>query len=134
MEEEKPLPLLPRPILLSIICIFSFVYFFLLSILFLTTLFFSGWIADVTLLYLPAEELTKIQVFLLLLTAAILHGTAFTGTLFIWRLKKLGYFLLGIPCLIMASYQLFQPQISVTYTGIYILLIIIFGLFFRRLR
>ncbi len=134
MEEVKPQPLLPRPPFLSVICIFSFVYFLLLFILFLIALFVSGWIAEVTLSYLPEEELTKSQVIFLLFSASILHGTAFIGILGIWKLKRWGYFLLGIPCLIIASYQLFQPQIAITSTGIYIFLIVLFGLFFRKLH
>ncbi len=134
MEEAKPQPLLHRPAFLSVICIFSFVYFLLLFLFFLTALFFSGWIAEVTLSYLSEEELTKSQVIVLLLSASLLHGTALVGTLLIWKLKRWGYYLLGIPCLIMASYQLFQPQIAITTTGIYIFLIVLFGLFFRKLH
>lgn len=134
MEEEKPQALLPRPVFLSVICLFSFVFFLILTMLFLISLFFSGRISDVIMTYLPEEEMTKTQVFLFITAGLVLHGSALTGTVLIWKLKKAGYLFLGIPCLIMASYQLFQPQITVAMTGIYILMILLFGLFYRRLR
>jgi len=134
MEELKPHAVLPRTLFLSVLCLFSFVYFLLIFFLFLIALFYSGWISEVVITYLPSEGFTKIQIILLLLAGLLLHGTAFTGTVFLWKLKKMGYFLLALPCFIMAVFQLIQPRIGVAFTGVYILVIILFGLFYRRLR
>jgi len=134
MEEEKPQPVRSRPVLLSVFCLFSFVYFFLLFTFLLIALFYSGRISEVARTYLPEAEITKTQVFLLFTSGILLHGTAFAGTLLIWKLKRMGYLLLTLSCLIMASYQLFQPRINITSTGVYILLILLFGLFYRRLQ
>jgi len=123
-----------RPLVLSVLCIFGFVYFALLFLLFILASFYSGWITGVTIKYVPAETLTGTQLLLVFIIGAILHGTAFSGLVLIWNLKKAGYYLLGIPCFMVALYHLLQPQISVSYTIFYILFIFIFGLFYRRLN
>jgi len=122
-----------RPIGLSIFCLFGFVYFTLLSLLFILAIFYSGWITEVTNKYVPAEIVTRTDMLLFLLTGAILHLIAFAGLIFIWNMRKIGYFLLGIPCLVVASYHLLQSQISIYNTLVYIIFIIVFGLYYRRL-
>jgi len=133
-ENKKPDICKSRPIILSIFCLFGFTYFILLAFLFILATFCSGWITEVTNKYMPAEAVTKAQVFLVFFTGALLHLIAFAGLILIWNMKKMGYFLLGIPCLLIASYYLCQSQISVSITVIYIIFIIIFGFFYRRLK
>ena len=123
-----------RPVLLSVLCFFSFVFFAVLSVLFFIGLFYSGWITSVSNQYIPHEAVSKSHIFIILLAGFLLHFMAFTGSVLIWNLHKTGYYILGFSCLIIAGYQTLQPQITVTTTAIYIVLLLLFGLFFRRLQ
>ena len=123
-----------RPVVLSILCLFGFVYFTLLSLLFILAIFYSGWITEVTNKYMPAEAVTRSRVLLVFITGALLHAVAFAGLILIWNRRKMGYFLLGIPCFAIAAWHLFQSQISISSTLVYIIFIIVFGLYYRRLR
>lgn len=133
-ENTKPDNHRSRPVILSIFCLFGFVYFALLALLFILATFYSGWITEVTNNYVPAEAATKAQIFLLFFSGALLHLVAFAGLILLWKMRRTGYYLLGVPCLAVACYHLFQPGLSISTTLIYILFIIIFGFFFRRLR
>ncbi len=123
-----------RPVLLTVFCLFSFVFFSVMSLLFFMGAFWSGWVTRVTNQYTPSEIYTKNQILIIFLAGFLLHLLAFTGTILIWNLRKTGYYLFGLSCLIIASFQSFQPQIAVTTTAIYILLLLFFGIFFRRLH
>ena len=139
MEQAKPIPIEPsktpqkRPLLLSILCLFSFVYFSILSTLFLLAIFYSGSVTEVVNLYTPGDNLSRGQIILVFLAGFLVHAMAFAGTVLIWSLRKIGYYFLGISCLVISSYQLFQPQFTVTSLSVYFFMIISFGLFFRRL-
>jgi hypothetical protein len=123
-----------RSIVLSIFCLFGFVYFALLSILLLLATVYSGRITEVTNKYIPNGSVSRSHNLMVFIAGALLHMTAFAGLILIWNTRKVGYFLLSIPCLIVASWYLFQPRISISSTLTYILFIFIFGFFYRRLR
>jgi hypothetical protein len=142
MEEEEIHPLDPasinqvktRPVVLTILCLFSFVYFSVFSFLFFMGSFWSGWVTQVTNQYSPSEIYSKNQILFTFLAGFILHLTALTGIVLIWNLKRPGYYLTGLSCLIIAFYQSIQPQIAVTTTVTYIFFLISFGLFYKRLH
>ncbi|MEI7724900.1 MAG: hypothetical protein WCK09_07330 [Bacteroidota bacterium] len=121
-----------RPVILTMLCLFSFVYLFLLTALFLAGLFNAGWITKVTNQYLASADFTKAQTTLIFGAGFLLHGLAFTGVLFIWNLRKKGYYLFTVVCLMIALLQTLLPDISVTTTAVYIIMIIIYGIFFTR--
>ena len=124
----------PRPVFLSVLCLFSFIYFALLSVLFFTCLFYSGTITRVRNLYVPDDVYTGARLLILFCAGFLLHGLAFAGSVFIWYSRKVGYFVLAPSCLIIATWQLFQPQISIGTTGVNIVLIVLFGFFFKRMH
>ncbi len=127
---EKP----SRPILLSLLCVFSFVFSAIVSILFLVSVFYSGRLTSVINQYMPDDNQSGMKVFLICFGGFALHAVSFAGTFLIWRLKKTGYYLLSSSSLLIAGYQLFHPKISTSVTLIYIVSILLFGLFFRKLR
>ncbi len=131
---ESPSTAGSRPVLLSIFCLFGFVYFFLLSGILVLALFYSGWITEVTNKYAPVRVVTANQLLLIFLSGALLHMVAFAGLVMIWKLKRLGYYFLGAPCLLISSYFLLLPGVSPTTVIVYILFIFIFGFYFRRLK
>jgi hypothetical protein len=122
-----------RPLLLGIFCIFSFIFFGTLALLFLLSVFYSGWISDVIDQY-THDNYTKMQILMITLGGLILHATAFTGVLQMWFLKKSGYWLFSISALIIAVYQLFHHTIPISYTLLYISLVILFGIFYKKFR
>ncbi|MEI7663383.1 MAG: hypothetical protein WCK34_14340 [Bacteroidota bacterium] len=123
-----------RPVFLSIICMFSFIYFSLISALFFLTLFFSGTIVRVRHLYIPDDQNNPGTLLFLFLAGFLLHSAAFAGTVFIWHGKKAGYWLLVFPSLVAGLWQLFQPQTAIGTTAVYFILVLLFSLFFKRLH
>jgi hypothetical protein len=123
-----------RPLLLTILCLFSFVFFGLISALFLLALFWSGSIADMVLRYAPEFSINRVTVFFYILGGLLLHSLSLTGTIFIWKMKRLGYLLFGTSSLIISIYQLFATQISPLTTAFYIALILAFGFFLKKLK
>ena len=130
----EPVQVKSRPVLLTVLCLFSFVYFALLSFLFFIFVFYSGRIAVVRNLYIPEDKFTGSQLLFILVAGFLMHLAAFAGTFLIWFLRRAGFWLLALSCLVMALYQILQPHISLGTTGVYIILIPFFGLFFRRLH
>ena len=123
-----------RPLFLELLCIFSFVFFGMITLLFLFSVFYSGWIGDVVNQYTLQNSYSKTQILIITLGGFILHTTAFAGAILIWNLKKSGYYLFSISTLITAVYHLFHHNIPVSYTILYISLVILFGLFYRKFR
>jgi hypothetical protein len=140
MEEINPSPgntlgeAAKRPFLLTVLCLFSFVFFGLISVLFLFALLYSGSIADMVLRYAPENSPARITILLYILGGFLLHALSLAGNILIWKMRRLGYILFGISSLIIAAYQLFATQISPLTTAFYIGLILAFGLFYKKLK
>lgn len=109
-------------------------YFFILSILFAAGFFYSGRVTDAINLYAPAGIYRGFPVKLTLGLFTFFFSLAFTGITIMWKMRRAGYYLFGISALVLAALQLFRPDIS--FSGILILLVmlVLFGLFFRRFR
>jgi hypothetical protein len=129
-DEVKP----SRPFILTILCLVSFVYFGIISLLFLLSVIFSGWITEVINKYTPENVFS--QTIILLITAGgfLLHALSFTGTLMIWKMKKSGYYLFSVSALLIAIYHLINHKIPLSLTAAYIALIFLFGIFYRKLK
>ena len=122
----------PRPFLLTLLCLFSFIFYGLISILLLLAFFFSGWISEVRNSYLPDRTESKGTIILILVAGLLLHLVSLFGSINIWYRRKSGYLMLSISTLIIALYQLFSDRISVFTTAVYIILIVLFGIYYRR--
>ncbi|MCX6252724.1 MAG: hypothetical protein NTX61_18470 [Bacteroidetes bacterium] len=123
-----------RPLFLTVICLFAFVFFGIIAILFLLSVFWSGRITEVINQYMLQEKYAHFQIILITLGGFIFHAVAFAGIILIWNLKRTGYILFAIPVLLISGYQLFNHNIPVSSVAVYIALLILFGLFFRKLR
>lgn len=121
-----------RPLLLSLLCIFSWVLFGVLTLFFLAGIFQAGWIMKVTNQYLSSTVYTTSEIRIFMVSGLALHLIAVYGISQIWKLKKRGYFIFAGTCLIISLYQLFNPAYTVITVLIYILLTILFGLFIRK--
>lgn len=120
-----------RPVLLTIFCLSTFVFFVTLSVLFFIGIIYSDLITGVTDQYIPENKYSTSQFRVLFIAGFLLHALAFAGVILIWRLKKAGYYLLGVSCLVIASFQLFQPGFTVASTSVYIFILICFGMFYK---
>jgi polyferredoxin len=123
-----------RPFLLALLCLFSFVFFGLISLLFLIALFWAGTIADMVLRYAPEHSVQRFTVISYILGGLILHMLSLTGIILIWNMRRMGYLVFGVSTLIISGYQLFASQISPLTTTFYIALVILFGVFLKKLR
>jgi hypothetical protein len=123
-----------RPFLLTILCLFSFIFFGLISVLFLLALLYSGSITDMVLRYAPEYSVKSYTVVIYILGGLILHAVSLAGIILIWKMKRFGYLLFGTTSLIIALYQLFATKISPLTTAFYIALILFFGFFLKKLR
>lgn len=123
-----------RPVLLSVLCVFSFVYFGVVSLLFLAGLLNSGLITEVTRQYLTAGDNTRVQTLFIFGAGFLLHSLSLAGIYMIWNLRRTGYFLLGFSCLLISVFNLFNPLTAIASTAVYIALVILFGIFYRNLR
>ncbi|MFH1160719.1 MAG: hypothetical protein V1733_07210 [bacterium] len=121
-----------RPLVLSALCIFSWIYFGLMALLFLTAALYNGWITEIVHQYLPESALSEGVTLGLFLTGFLLHATSFAGVIFLWKLRKIGYVLFSIPALLVVLVHLFRSDISWIVTALYILLVISFGIYYRR--
>jgi hypothetical protein len=124
----------PRPVFLSMICVFAFVFYGLISILFLAALFSSGWISEVRNKYLPEGNESKLMIILIIAAGFLLHMISLIGIIKMWYRRKSGYLMLSISTLIIALFQLFSDRISIFTTAVYICFIVLFGIFYRRLH
>ena len=134
MEAPHPLPPRKRPFFLTLLCLFSLVYFFSFAVLFLSGFFFSGWVSDAINLYAPVILYSKSGITLILGLFSILFILAFSGIIVMWNMRRYGYYIFGISALLLASLQLFHPRISLSGPVVFIVLLILFGLYFRRFR
>jgi hypothetical protein len=140
--EEKPVSpetpkedkVLKRPFILTVLCLFSFVFFGLMTVLFLLALLWSGTLADMVFRYAPERISPGISVFFYTLGGFLMHALCMTGIILMWKMKRKGYLLFGISALIIAGYQLLATQISPLTTGFYIGFILVFGLFLKKLK
>ncbi|MCX6247772.1 MAG: hypothetical protein NTW10_08575 [Bacteroidetes bacterium] len=133
-EPGNTKPVKPRPVLLTALCLFSFVYFGLLALLFLPGIFYSGAITGVIDKYLPTGLYSNTEIRMVFAAGFLLHALGLAGSIVMWNLRKTGYYLLAGACIIVASMQTFRPDISVTSTAVYIIFILLFGVFFKRLH
>jgi hypothetical protein len=122
----------PRPVFLSVISIFAFVFYGVISLLFLFALFSSGWISEVRNKYLPDGTESRQTIILITAAGFLLHLTSLIGSINIWYRRKFGYLMLSISTLVIALFQLFSQRISIFTTAVYICFIVLFGIYYRR--
>lgn len=121
-----------RPVLLTLLCLFSFVFYGLLSVIFLMAMFLSGWITRVRNIYLPESAESGSAIILVTSAGFLLHMVSLVGTIYMWNMKKTGFLMLAISSLIISLYQLLSGSMSVFTTTVYIVFIVLFGIFYRK--
>jgi hypothetical protein len=127
-------PARKRPFFLTALCLASFIFFGLISLLLLVSLLYSGSFRNLINTYVTGAPVSFVGVFFVLLLMCLLTAAAFTGTLLMWRLKRKGFFIFGIPVLAIASYQLVRNEVPVLSTAILIFFLVSFGIFYKYYR
>ncbi|HSN50730.1 MAG TPA: hypothetical protein VLR52_05815 [Bacteroidales bacterium] len=122
------------PFSLSLVALFFFVFFGVYALIFLLSLFYSGTITRVINTYIPEDAFSPTVITLIILGGFVLHAAASAGILMMWKLRKKGYFLFATSCILLTTYQLTQHQVSVIITAVYIGAVILFGIFYRKMR
>jgi len=133
VSKQEPLKFKNRPVPLTLLCLFSFTWFALLSLLLIICVLYSGRIASVRNLYVPEDQYTGTQLLVFFLTGFLLHASALAGTLNIWFLRRAGLYVLAISVLILALSQLLLNT-AIWMAGVNIALILLFLCFFRKLQ
>jgi hypothetical protein len=138
MDESQPrednVLKVSRPFMLTLLCVFSLVFYGLISLLFLVAAFYPGSIARAINIYIPEGTVSSQRVIMIAIAGFCLHAFAMAGTVMILKMMKKGYIVFGIASLIISVYQLFQDKISFLTTLVYIVCIILFGLFYKKLK
>lgn len=119
---------------MTLLCCFAFPFFGLISFLLLVSVFYSGFFTDLINTYIAGKPVKAAGVFSILFLLFLLYATAFTGTILMYRMRRLGYYLFGLPMLAVCIYQLFQPDVPALSTGILISLLVFFGAFLKKMR
>ncbi|HTX89003.1 MAG TPA: hypothetical protein VMC08_08445 [Bacteroidales bacterium] len=122
-----------RPLGVTLLCLFSLVFFGLISLLFLFSVFYSGTITEVLNYYLTGTLVRESVVLVYTIGMFVLHSACFAGTLLMWKMKKRGFFLFAVSALLITLFQLFRSHVPVGTTAVYIALIIFFGVFYRKM-
>jgi drug/metabolite transporter (DMT)-like permease len=130
IQESRP----ARPLILTVLCLFSFIFFGLIALIFLMAMLYTGSIAGMVLQYMPENSLTRAGVFFFTFGGFLLHVLSFSGTILLWKMKRKGYILFGISTVLIAGYQLFSATISPLTTAVYVFLIFAFGFFLKKMR
>jgi hypothetical protein len=134
LPETVEKPVRKRPFILTALCLVSFVFFGLISLLLLVSLLYSGSFRNLINTYVTGDPVSFIGVFFVLLLMFLLTAAAFTGTLLMWRMKRKGYYIFVIPVLTICCYQLFRNEIPVLSTAILFFLLVSFSIFYRHYR
>jgi hypothetical protein len=85
-------------------------------------------------LYAPVSHYSKATVNLILGANTLLHILSFSGVIVMWNLRRYGYFIFAGSCLLIILYQLLTPDVVFSVTLVCIVLLVLFGLFFRHFR
>lgn len=123
-----------RPVLLTALCLFSFVFFGMIALLLVISLFYAGFFRSLLNTYLAGATLTTSGVFLIIASLFIVYACAFTGTLLMWRLRRKGFYIFTGAVVVLGVFQLFSNDFSFLSASILIILLLLFGLFFRKLH
>ncbi len=121
-----------RPFFLSLLCIIVFVYSFVFSMLFIAGMVFSNWITKMLTDFIPDRQFNSSTIFLISILGALLYLISFVSMIYIWKLKRIGFFIYSTVTLILIIIPFFVGQGSLITSAVLIILLILFALFYRR--
>jgi len=123
-----------RPFVLSILCIALFVYTGTLSLIFLFSILFNGWLSNTISDFFPERDVENRNILVLSVIGFLLNGIAFFSTYNIWRLKKSGFYLFASSSVLFLIYPFFLGYGNYYSVGVMIVIIGLLFLFYRRFK
>ena len=122
-----------RPWILSILCIVFFVHSTVLIFLFLLGTIYNTWLTEVINNFAESNSYGKAQVFIISIAGFFLYGFFFTGTFYLWKMKKKGLIILVTSVFLILIFTFFIGAGSMINCIIYIVLLLLLALFYRKL-
>ena len=137
MEHENDIEIqeeIKRPWILSILCIVFFVHSTVLIFLFLLGTIYNTWLTEVINNFVESNSYGKAQVFMISIAGFVLYGFFFTGTFYLWKMKKKGLIILVTSVFLILIFTFFIGAASMINSIIYIVLLLFLALFYRKLN
>jgi hypothetical protein len=123
-----------RTFILSILCFIVFVYSAVFVALFTFSAIFNHWIFFVWQDYLPDIPIERSVILLISIIGIGLYISSFLGALFIWKLKRTGYFIYLFASLITGAVPFLFGIGNLISLTIFSILVIAFSFFLRILK
>ena len=123
-----------RPFVLSILCIALFVYTGILSLIFLLSILFNGWISNTISDFFPERNIVNRNILILSLVGFLLNSISFYSTYAIWRLRKFGLYLFSVASILFLIYPFFLGFGNFYSVVVMIIIIGLLFLFYRRFK
>jgi hypothetical protein len=124
-----------RPVGLTLLLIFSFVYNGILFMLMTTGLLYPEVIREILLQYFPAYTLPFYTAFLFMLGGTLVFALSLVSLVLLWKQRRLGFYLFAPAQVVVLSTLVFVLK-SYDYVNISIALVILilFGLYSRSMK
>ncbi len=135
MDEIEQQPQIEkRPLLLAMLCFSVFVYSAFFVLLFSVTAIFNNWIFFVWKDFLPENPIEKSAILKLSLVGIVLYAGSFLGAIYIWRLKRVGFFLFIVSSALIVILPYLLEFGSIINVIVFSVLIISFLFFYRKFK
>lgn len=123
-----------RPFFLSILCIAIFVYSGFLSIIFLFAILFKEWVTNTMLDFFPEKTFTSAYILFFSAIGFLITSTSFIGGYFLWKLKKIGFYLYLTSNLIFIFLPFFIGDGNLYSAAILIIILLLILIFIKKLK
>jgi len=124
-----------RPLGLSLLLIFSFVYNGLLTIIMIIGLFNPDIVQSILQQYYKQIYISGTSAILLTLSGAIVFGVSFFGLILLWKYKRKGFYYYAIAqTIVLLTLVIVLKSYDYTNIAIGIVLLIIFGLYAKKMK
>jgi hypothetical protein len=133
-ENENLAPEQNRPFLLSIFCVVVFVYSVVFILLFTAGAIFHNWIFYVLNDYLTNGGVKKTDILVVGIGGIILYTLSFSGALWIWKLKRIGFFIYLISSALISLFPYIYGVGNLINVFIFSVISIVFIFYYRKLN
>ncbi|MCF8227475.1 MAG: hypothetical protein K9G58_04255 [Bacteroidales bacterium] len=122
-----------RPLFLSLLCIVSFVYYGLLILLFAGSLLFRDYFFDVIAKFTEAS-FPEVTYYLLVSIGLLLFTTSFIGTIRMWQLRRMGFYLYLLASILTMLLLFLFVSLSLWFLFSSIFMLFCFWLYAKRMQ
>jgi hypothetical protein len=123
-----------RPVIYSALISAAFLYSFLMSLLFLAGILKNQWLTNVMNDYFPERVFTSSGTLFFTIIGLAVHAIAITGLVFLFRLRRLGFYIFGIATVLLITIPYLHGSGNLLSSVIYATVYILLGLYFKKMR